>query len=223
MLVTLNTNCFNILCSNQLAYTNQFFFLILQIINSKTFLIYRFVLTSKFLPRETEMLKLPKVDGDPVGETPKDVVEYINAIAPPPPPNEDPHPQFVPTSLVDKLTCRICLDIVQRPVQLIPYSMCPLLLQKYTDHLFFTVPMLLQTCAQQWNYFPTLTSLLNESVVACIRKCGNMVKLQDYSNHLDTRCKSHNVNMNSPSKVTLKDVLCLSTTSPATPVELKHI
>ena len=48
-----------------------------------------------------------------------------------------------------------------------------------------------------------------------------MVKLQDYDQHLSSQCKAHNVNFNSPSKVTLKDVLCKPATSPATAVELK--
>ena len=154
------------------------------------------------------------------------MVECINAIAPPPPPNEDPHPQFVPTSLVDKLTCPICLDIVQRPVQLMcDHTVCAHCCCK---NIQITCSLQCLCCYRHvlssGNISPPsplFLSLLNESVVVCIRKCGNMVKLQDYSNHLDTRCKSHNINMNSPSKVTLKDVLCQSTTSPATPVELK--
>ncbi len=45
-----------------------------------------------------------------------------------------------------------------------------------------------------------------------------MVKLQDYTAHLNNHCRSHHAN-NSPSKVTLKDVLSKPSTSPATPVE----
>jgi len=45
-----------------------------------------------------------------------------------------------------------------------------------------------------------------------------MVKLQDYNRHLNNHCSTHHV-INSPSKVTLKDVLSQPSTSPATPVE----
>ncbi len=65
---------------------------------------------------------------------------------------------------------------------------------------------------------PLFLSLLSESIVVCYRKCGNMMKLQDYTAHLNNHCRSHHAN-NSPSKVTLKDILSNPSTSPATPVE----
>ncbi len=47
------------------------------------------------------------------------------------------------------------------------------------------------------------------------------MKLQEYKQHLDSRCKSFIVNADSPSKVTLKDVIRKSTSTPATPAETK--
>ena len=169
------------------------------------------------------MLKLPKVERETQWGNSQGCGRVYQC---PPPPNEDPHPQFVPTSLVDKLTCPICLDIVQRPVKLMcDHTVCAHCCCK---NIQITCSLQCLCCYRHVLSSGTISppsplflSLLNESVVVCIRKCGNMVKLPDYSNHLDTRCKSHNINMNSPSKITLKDVLCQSTTSPATPVELK--
>ena len=154
------------------------------------------------------------------------MIEHIRAISPPPPPNEDPNPQFVHTSLTDKLTCSICCEVVRSPVQLscehticshcccksiqVAYSLqCPCCYSHTLSSKTISSPS------------PLFMSLLNESVVSCIRKCGKMVKLQDYSHHLDHKCKTHYVNTNSPSKVTLKDVLCKPTTSPATVLERK--
>ncbi len=68
---------------------------------------------------------------------------------------------------------------------------------------------------------PWFMSLLNEFVVVCIHKYVNTVKLQDYQYHLHSHCKNHNVNVNSPSKFTLNDVLSQRTTAPATPVDPK--
>ncbi len=61
-------------------------------------------------------------------------------------------------------------------------------------------------------------SLLSESIVMCYRKCGNVVKLQDYTAHLNNHCRRHYAN-NSTSTVTLKNVLSKPSTSPASPVE----
>ena len=48
-----------------------------------------------------------------------------------------------------------------------------------------------------------------------------MVKLHDYRQHLDSKCKMHGISYDSPCKVTLNDVLHKPTTTPTTPAELK--
>ena len=163
--------------------------------------------------------------GTPSGETPRMVAEHITAIAPPPPPNEDPHPQFIPTSLINERTCPICLDIVRSPVHLsCDHTVC---VHCCSKHMQVSYSLQCPCCYRHTLSSITISitsafflSLLNDSIV-CIRKCGNMVKLQDYHHHLHNCCKTHHVNINSPSKVTLKDVLCQPITSPATPVEHK--
>ena len=66
-----------------------------------------------------------------------------------------------------------------------------------------------------------LMSLLNDLVVSCTKKCGSVVKLANYGYHLSSNCRSCCEDVNSPSKVTLRDVISKPSTSPATPVELK--
>ena len=64
---------------------------------------------------------------------------------------------------------------------------------------------------------PLLMSLLNDLLLSCVRKCGNLVKLKHYEDHLNGNCSSHYEVMNSPTKVTLRDVLCKPSTTPASP------
>ncbi len=153
------------------------------------------------------------------------VVEYINTLSSSPhTPSADCHPQFVHTSVTEKLICPICLDVVRAPVHLYycdntvcAYCCC--------THIQTSSSLKCPCCNRHALNSETIStpsplfqSLLSESIVVCYRKCGNMVKLQDYNQHLNNHCSTHHV-INPPSKVTLKDVLSLPSTSPATPVE----
>ena len=152
------------------------------------------------------------------------VVEYINTLSSSPlPPTEDPHPQFITTSFTEKLICTICLDVVRTPVHL--YCDNTVCAHCCCKHIQTSYSLQCPCCSRHALSSETIStpsplfqSLLNESIVVCYRKCGNMVKLQDYTQHLNNHCTTHHVN-NSPSKVTLKDVLSQPSTSPATPVE----
>ena len=67
---------------------------------------------------------------------------------------------------------------------------------------------------------PTLlVTLLSELLLHCI-KCGKIVKASEYIKHSDNNCElfSQPV-MNSPSKVTLHNVLSKPVSTPATPME----
>ncbi len=66
-----------------------------------------------------------------------------------------------------------------------------------------------------------LMSLVNDLVVSCIRKCGSKVKFGKYEEHLRSNCRNNCENVDSLSKVTLRDVLSKPSTLPATPVEVK--
>ena len=115
--------------------------------------------------------------------------------------------------LTKKLTCSICSGIVIQltcehiicsDFQMTSSLKCPCC----TDHTLSssTVPPL-----------PLLMSLLNDLLLSCVRKCGNLVKLKHYEDHLNGNCSSHYEVMNSPTKVTLRDVLCKPSTTPASP------
>ena len=155
------------------------------------------------------------------------MIKYIESITPPPLPSEDPDPQFLSSSLTKKLTCPICLGIVNRPVQLFCERIicsgccCKAIQHAYSvkcpccnDHIL--------SSSTVYPPSPLLLSLLSDLMLSCIRKCGKAVKLQHYEKHLTSNCKSHyEEEMNSPSKMTLQDILRKPATSPATPAELK--
>jgi len=113
------------------------------------------------------------------------------AIATPSFPKEDPHPQFKPTQYLHKLICPICLDIVQSPVHLLcDHVVCT---QCCCKHIRYSSSLHCPCCNRNpltteaiSTPSPLFLSLLNESVVVCSRKCGNMVMLQDYRYHLYT-------------------------------------
>ena len=151
------------------------------------------------------------------------MIEHTRAISPSPPPSEDPNPQFIHTSMLDKLTCCICCEVVRSPVQLsCEHTICSHCCCKSIQFSYsLKCPCCYSHALSSESITPPSPLFMNESVVSCIRRCGKVVKLQDYDQHLSSQCKAHNVNFNSPSKVTLKDVLCKPATSPATAVELK--
>ena len=170
-------------------------------------------------------IKASKGRGRPSGETPRSVFEHIKSVAPPALPG-DPQPQFVPSSTTEKLICPICLDVLNRPVELscdhiICCSCCCTAIQSTRslncpccrDHTLSSETILSPS--------HLLMSLINDLVVTCIRKCGNIVKLEKYGEHLSSNCRNCCENVNSPSKVTLRDVPSKPSTSPATSVEVK--
>ena len=141
---------------------------------------------------------------------------------------------FVLPSLIDhynypvvaeNLCCPICSAILNRPLQL-PCGAVVCL-----------------TCCCKWiQYSPTmscpccyshtlqssttlqppslLTSLLEIVLVNCTKRCGKLVKIRQCREHLKANCKSHYDQLaDSPSKMTIEDILAKPTTSPATPAE----
>ena len=124
------------------------------------------------------------------------MIKYIESITPPPLPSEDPDPQFLSSSLTKKLTCPICLGIVNRPVQLFCERIicsgccCKTIQHAYSvkcpccnDHIL--------SSSTVYPPSPLLLSLLSDLMLSCIRKCGKAVKLQHYEKHLTSNCKSH--------------------------------
>ncbi len=142
-------------------------------------------------------------------------------------PPEDPYPTFSMSSVTSQLTCCICLRLLNTPVQLIcdhlvcASCLCESIRTSYTS-------LQCPCCDQHTLQHSTISrpsnvilSLLEDVVVPCCRNCNNVVKVKDYGRHLAGNCKGFYVNINSPSKVSLRDVLSKSATSPASLAEVK--
>ena len=144
------------------------------------------------------------------------MIGHIKPITPPPLPSEDPK----------KLTCPICLGVVNRPLQLsCKHIICSDCCCRTIQH---TYSVQCPCCSDHLLSSSTghppshlLLALLSDLLISCIRKCGKEVKLQHYERHLAGNCKSHYEVTNSLSKMTLSDDFCKPATSSATPVELK--
>ena len=131
-------------------------------------------------------------------------LKHIQSIAPLPLP-ADPQPQFVPCSITKKLTCSICLGVVNRPVEfscehiiccdcccMAIQSTCSLNCPCCNDHTLSSETILPPS--------QLLISLLNDLVVSCTKKCGRLVKLANYGDKLSSNCRSCCENVNSPSR-----------------------
>lgn len=144
-------------------------------------------------------------------------------------PKEDPAPQYHDSqgSLAENLCCPICTVILDRPLQLscgavvclnccckwvqfAPSLSCPCC---YGDMLNSSTVQLPSSL---------LMNLLQDLLVNCKKGCGKVVRLVQYQQHLNANCRSHYDQLtDSPSKMTIKDVLAKPTTSPATPAEVR--
>ncbi len=153
------------------------------------------------------------------------MTEYVNSIDTIRLPLEDPYPSYICSSLSGKLTCPICLSLLNRPVQLSCDSVicasccCQAIQALYSlacpccyDHLLSS-----STISQPSTF---LLSVLDDLHITCVRKCGKSVKIRHYQEHLAGNCRSHYEDLNSPSKVTLRDVLDKPSSSPATSAEM---
>lgn len=153
-------------------------------------------------------------------------MEFIDSICSVPTlPSEDPHPTCSSSSMGQKLTCPICENLLNRPVQLsCDKVVCATCLSHEIQKSFsLKCPccsdhMLSSSTISRPSAF--LLSVWNDLQVTCVRKCGKAVKVQHYQQHLDGNCKSHYIDLSSPSKVTLRDVLSKSSSSPATSAEM---
>lgn len=156
------------------------------------------------------------------------MIEYARSLAPDSHlPKEDIVPQYhtTLTPLAENLHCPICTCILDRPLQLAcgavicleccckwiqfsPQLSCPCCYSDPLNSSTIQAPSSL------------LGSLLGSLLVNCTKGCGKHVKVMDYQRHLDGKCKSHYI-VDSPSNITLQEVLSKPATSPATPVEKK--
>ena len=69
---------------------------------------------------------------------------------------------------------------------------------------------------------PLIASLVDVPLINCNRHCKKIVLAAQYRDHLAANCQGHYHQLvDSPSKMTIKDVLAKPTTSPAIPAEIR--
>ncbi len=142
-------------------------------------------------------------------------------------PSQDSNPTcFNPSSHIDTLTCCICLGLLNRPVQLSCDNLicanccCESIRQSHSlDCPCCNTHTLSQSTISKPSAI--VLSFLNEVIVSCIRGYNQAVKVHNYEHHLAGDCKGFYEDFNSPSKVTLGDVLSKPATLPTTEAEMK--
>lgn len=160
--------------------------------------------------------------GRPAGESPKSVIEYVQSIAPPSPLQDNEMLQFYSSPNLPKLLCSICRTVAFQPVELsckrtVCSTCCCRAIQAgslqcpcCSDHVLSSDTIHPPS--------PLFMSLLGDLLVKCAQGYGGAVKLEDYERHRLSKCRSYRQDPNSPSKITLSDVLGKPSTSPATPL-----
>ena len=170
-----------------------------------------------------------KNQGRPSGCTPNHVLEHIRSIRPTPFYPSDTKPTYVLSACgmdASELRCPICMDVYWCPVQM----QCRTLV--------------CATCCSQWvqvtagvdcpccfnhqldtsNVQPppsVMTDLLGSLWVQCTCEgCPKVVKAQNLLKHLESGCRQYNeTSTDSPSRVSLKDILSQPITTPTTAAE----
>ena len=171
-----------------------------------------------------------KFKGRPAGETPKAVIKHILTIAPPSNlPEEDPTPEYhhVSDVFIDKLCCVICTYLLDRPLEIscgavVCLDCCCKWIQVTSSvscPCCYDHPLNSSTIQPP---SPLVTALLDDLLISCKRSCKTIVRASKYKYHLASNCQEycHKV-LDSPSQITIEDVLAKPATSPATPAEIR--
>lgn len=169
-----------------------------------------------------------KHPGRPSGEIPRTVLSHVNKIAPEPfLPPDDPEPSLYQCTTTEPL-CPICTQLLDRPIQLGCGTI--ICLRCCRSWIQFHSPPLSCPCCYEIRLDtthirpppPLVVSLVEGLLVHCVRGCGKIVRVGQYQQHLKGACKSHYHQLvDSPSKMTITEVLSRPATSPATPAEVK--
>lgn len=141
-------------------------------------------------------------------------------------PEGETMPEYKETPLLSQLACSLVLD---QPVELacgfiicvrccckwIRYNAtssvaCPCCYNHQLDSSAIRPPP------------PLVLTLLSDLLLHCRKKCGKLVQASSYRRHIQCNCENfYQPVMDSPSKITLKDVLSKPVSIPATPTEMK--
>ena len=169
---------------------------------------------------------MAKHPGRPSGETPKTVLSHATKTAPTAlVPLDDPDPRLHQHTTIPR--CPICTQLLERPIELgcgtiICLGCCTNWIQ------FHHPPLSCPCCYLQLDSEhirpppPLIVTLLQGLLVHCMRGCGKIVQLGQYEEHLKGGCRSHYHQLaDSPSKLTISEVLSRPSSSPATPAEVQ--
>ena len=156
------------------------------------------------------------------------VLLHLDTIAPPSFFPDDNIPTYKATAVSSDLACPICAAILERPIQLACGSIvCLGCCRKWINSSISPL-----SCPCCYNHQlncstihspPTVVmSLLSSLLVNCGKECQKTVRADLYRKHLNSKCQGHyHLAVNSPSKMTLRDVLEKPAKLPPTPAETR--
>ena len=138
-------------------------------------------------------------------------------------------PEHQLTEVSCDLSCPICCIVLDRPLQLacgnvVCFDCCYKYISSATSR-----PITCLCCYHHHLEPATISAppsmvlnLLSGLLVTCGRGCGRLVRANLYIKHCESKCVGfYHQEVNSPSKMTLRDVLSKPTNLPPTPVEKK--
>ena len=139
--------------------------------------------------------------------------------------------QYPTIPLTEQLSCPICTTVLQRPVELsCGVIICSTCCSKWVVHCTAQRHEIYCPCCHSHLLDkhsirpppPLVLSLLAGVLVNCGRGCGKLVRVDNYDKHIAGNCQGYyHHQVDSPSKMTLHDVLAKPVTVPATPAEIR--
>lgn len=144
-------------------------------------------------------------------------------------PSEDPEPKCSVSAIKGILCCPVCTLLLDRPIELgcgtILCLKCCKSWVQFQCKQSLSCPCCYDHRLDSSHIRPPpslVVSLLNGLLVHCTRMCGKIVRVDHYQKHLQGLCMSHyHQRIDSPSKLTISEVLSRPTTSPVTPAEVR--
>ncbi len=144
-------------------------------------------------------------------------------------PSEDREPRCYESGVAATLCCPVCTLILDRPIELgcgaiLCLECCKSWVQFHCSHTLSCPSCYDQRLDSTHISAPPdmVVSLLQGLLVHCKRLCGKIVRVENYHKHLQGQCSSHyHLSVDSPSKLTIGEVLSRPSASPATPAEVK--